>query len=311
MSKPNKQQQFRRTVESKIYQTALLNALLKTALTEDSNLIQNGGFEDTNCNNDWCYVADLVIPHWTSSIGEIEVVNSKHYPQHEGSCDHEIEPQDVSAYKSGLALQRDFHLYHQLKEEDPESIYRTDTYPRSFFKNKFSLSLRQSNIDRLNQKWGEECPELNDDEDRDNAARKAAIELDLAPDYDLTTKALNSVLDRTNHLVPSNQQVHSFRLNLINRETLYTLDLLNEQCKFWKRKGETCVNCKEMPETNDHVWECKHIYDQFNEYKKRTLELIREALKKRCSDNKTPFTDTRYDHLVHQPILPSRCRPKR
>jgi hypothetical protein len=30
---------------------------------------------------------------------------------------HEIEPQDVSAYKSGLAdlaLQRDFHLYHQL-----------------------------------------------------------------------------------------------------------------------------------------------------------------------------------------------------
>jgi ribonuclease HI len=173
--------------------------------------------------------------------------------------DHEIEPQDVSAYKSGLALQRDFHLYHQLKEEEPESIYRTDKYPRSFFKNQFSLSLRQSNIDRLNRKWGEECPDLNDDEDRDNAARKAAIELDLAPDYDLTTKALNSVLDRTNHLDSSNQQIHSFRLNLMNRDTLYTLDLLNEQCKFWKRKGETCVNCKEMPKTYDHIWECKHI----------------------------------------------------
>jgi ribonuclease HI len=212
--------------------------------------------------------------------------------------DHEIEPQDVSAYKSGLALQRDFHLYHQLKEEEPESIYRTDKYPRSFFKNQFSLSLRQSNIDRLNRKWGEECPDLNDDEDRDNAARKAAIELDLAPDYDLTTKALNSVLDRTNHLDSSNQQIHSFRLNLMNRDTLYTLDLLNEQCKFWKRKGETCVNCKEMPETYDHIWECKHIYDQFNEYKKRTLELIREALKKRCSDNKTPFTDTHEDMIT-------------
>jgi hypothetical protein len=43
------------------------------------------------------------------------------------------------------------------------------------------------------------------------------------------------------------------------------------------------VNCKEMPET------CKQIYDQFNENKKRSLELIREALKKRCFDNKTPL----------------------
>jgi ribosomal protein L36 len=85
---------------------------------------------------------------------------------------------------------------------------------------------------------------------------------------------------------------------MADRWTTYLPDLLNKQCKFWKRKGETCVNCKEMPETYDHIWECKHIYDQFNEYKKRTLELIREVLKKRCSDNKTPFTDTHEDMIT-------------
>jgi hypothetical protein len=53
-----------------------------------------------------------------------------------------------------------------------------------------------------------------------------------------------------------------------------------------------------MPETYDHILECKHIYNQFNEYKKRTLELIREALKKRCSDNKTPFTDSHEDMIT-------------
>jgi hypothetical protein len=52
-----------------------------------------------------------------------------------------------------------------------------------------------------------------------------------------------------------------------------------------------------MPETYDHIWECKHIYDQFNEYKKMALELIREALKKRCSDDKPPFTDT-HEYMI-------------
>jgi ribonuclease HI len=212
--------------------------------------------------------------------------------------DLNIEPKDINIYKTGLALKRDLHLYHQANEDELHSVYRTDTYPRSFFKNQFSLSLRQSNITRLNRKWGEECPELNDDDERDNSARKAAIELDLAPDYDLTTTALNSVLGRVNHFDSSNQQVHSFRLNLINRDTLYTLDLLIEQCKYWVRKGNTCVHCKEELETYEHIWECKFLQDHFDQFKERTHELLQEQMKTRCSKNKTPLTDTLQDMIA-------------
>ncbi len=81
--------------------------------------------------------------------------------------DFEIPPTDITPFKNGLALQRDLHLYHQLEEEDPDSNYRTDTYPRTFFKNKFSLFLLQSNIDKLNHRWDADCPVLNTNNNRD------------------------------------------------------------------------------------------------------------------------------------------------
>jgi hypothetical protein len=54
------------------------------------NLIKNGGFEtfQEECNKVWCIVADRSIPHWTSSIGEVEIVNESYFFQqgvYEGS----------------------------------------------------------------------------------------------------------------------------------------------------------------------------------------------------------------------------------
>jgi len=235
---------------------------------------------------------------WVRGHDGNENNNAVHDLAQSACRDNLIEPVDVTPYKIGVALERDLHLYHQPNEE-ANSAYRTDTYPRSFLKNKFAVSLRETNIDRLNRKWGEEAPDLNNDEERDNSARKSAIELDLAPDYELTTKALNSVLDRTNHLDSTNQKVHTFRINLLNRDTLYTLDLLISQCKFWVRKGNTCVNCDTELDNYDHIWECKKLHDQFDDLRTRTLELVNEAMEQRCAKNKTTFTDDLKDRLAN------------
>ena len=122
--------------------------------------------------------------HWVKGH-EGDLNNHAAHCLAQSAClDFGIAPKDVTAFKTGKNLKRDFHLHHQLKEDNPGSIYRTDNYPRTFFKEQIALSYRKTNIDRLNRKWGEDCPDLNDDDERDNAAQKAAIEFDLAPDYD-------------------------------------------------------------------------------------------------------------------------------
>jgi hypothetical protein len=166
---------------------------------------------------------------------------------------------------------------------------RIDTYPRTFFKLASKSALQASNNARLCRRWGTEGPDLEYEDEEENAARKVAIEFDLAPDYDLTTEALNLLLDRENHLDSSNQATHTFRLNMINLN-LQTMEKLTTY-KFWIRPGNQCVMCENEPETFDHIFECREIGINYEKYIVRTRELMYEEYKKRCSRNKTQFTE--------------------
>jgi len=185
---------------------------------------------------------------------------------------YEIPISDITPYKTGISLERDFHIFNT-RPIIPE---RLDCYPRLYFKTQLQQALTRSNTNRIIRHWAVDFPNLQ-------------------INYPATTKALSIVLSRSNYLDASNHRVHAFRINCLNR-SLQTLDLLTSY-NFWKREGELCVICEEFLENRDHIWTCPRVKTGFIFLSQNTTIYVTAEVKAYCELKGLPFNEFTKDCL--------------
>jgi ribonuclease HI len=179
------------------------------------------------------------------------------------ACGMDLPITDVTPYKTGIDNERDFHIH---VADTENNIERLDRYPSSFVRQERIQFLKERNIERLARKW----PEYE-------------------VDYEMTTAAVCSSLDRKNHLDCSNQRAHSFRINVLG-QNLQTFDKLNRY-NFWMSNCEDCIFCGE-PETNKHIWECSYTKENFASFIAKTLEYALHETEISCKKRKVDFSDS-------------------
>jgi hypothetical protein len=177
---------------------------------------------------------------------------------------------DVTPYKTGLNKQRDFHIH---TTDGNLAIARMDRYPRKVMKKERQQTLQGINTERMTRRWSD-------------------LRVNFEPNYQLTTSAVCSTLERENHLDCANQRAHSFRINSIGRN-LQFLEKLGTYHK-WRRDGDRCFFCKEQ-ETNDHIWECQYIKTNYETFVEKTKEYAIKELKTNCKKRKVEITESTED----------------
>ena len=200
--------------------------------------------------------------HWVEAHADDPFNNAVDLIAKSAAQNMELPITDVSQYKTGINKRRDFHIH--IEDNEDRSKSRMDRYPRKCMKKKRQQYLIEKNTERLASRWPDLGPIFK-------------------PDYHMTTAAVCSTLERENHLDCSNQRAHTYRINSIGRN-LQFLDILNTYPN-WKRVGDCCVFCNE-PETQDHIWDCQHIQDNFHEYVEKTKEYAIKEMISNCKKRK-------------------------